>query len=110
MEEKEIKEKFLPIGSVVILKNGQKKLMILSYLIFPSGSDEKKEMYDYGACTFPEGVVDSKVGIGFNHEDIKEVVHLGLEDDEYKDLNKLLAAHADEVKKQYKDIIAKSNI
>ena len=88
MEEKEIKEKFLPIGSVVILKNGQKKLMILSYLIFPSGNDVKKQMYDYGACTFPEGVVDSKVGIGFNHEDIKEVVHLGLEDDEFKDLNK----------------------
>ena len=42
----ENEEKFLPVGSVVLLKGGKKELMITSYLIFPTGElleDGKKE-------------------------------------------------------------------
>ena len=99
--ENEIKEKFLPIGTVVLLKDGNKKVMIISYLIFPTGSDEHKEMYDYGGCTFPEGVIDSKIGIGFNHEQIAEVIHMGLEDDEYSELNKTLQEYGDSFKEEF---------
>ena len=70
----EIKERFLPIGTVCLLKGGNKKVMIISYLIFSTGND-KKAMYDYGACQFPEGVLDSKTGIGFNHSDIEKVLY-----------------------------------
>ena len=99
--EKEIGKKFLPIGTVVLLKGANKKVMILSYLIFPTGDSPDKKMYDYGACNFPEGVVDSKVGIGFNHEDIEEVVHLGLKDDEYNKVNELLVRYCDDLRKEF---------
>ena len=102
----EVKEKYLPIGTVVLLKNGSKKVMILSYLIFPTGNAEKQEMYDYGGCTFPEGVIDSKIGIGFNHDQIQEVVHMGLEDDEYKEFSGTIKQYAEDFKKIYKDSIA----
>lgn len=103
MEEKiELKEKYLPIGSVVLLKDGEKKVMIISYLIFPTGDSETHDMFDYGGCLYPEGMIDSKIGVGFNHEDIAEVLHLGYADEDYKGLNDAIKQYADEFKKQYK--------
>ncbi len=96
------KEKYLPIGTVVLLKGGNKKVMILSYLIFSNGDDKDKKMYDYGGCMFPEGVMDSNTGIGFNHTDIEKIVHLGLEEDkEYKDLNDALNKFGDDMRAEF---------
>lgn len=96
------KEKYLPIGTVVLLKGGNKKVMILSYLIFSNGSEKNKVMYDYGGCTFPEGVMDSKTAVGFNHTDIEEIVHMGLEDDkEFKELNDALTKFGDDMKEEF---------
>ena len=39
--ENEIPEKYLPLGTVVVLNGGQKELMIMSYCILPTG-----EAYD----------------------------------------------------------------
>ena len=101
-----MKEKFLPIGTVVLLKDAKKRVMILSYLIFPTGEAKHKEMYDYGGCAYPEGVIDSKVGIGFNHDQIEEIVHMGLaDDDEFKELNKALKEHAQDFKEIYKESV-----
>ena len=35
-------EKFLPIGTVVKLKGGTKKIMITSYLVFPNNRNGKR--------------------------------------------------------------------
>ena len=51
-----MEEKFLPIGTVVLLKGGKKEVMITSYCIFPNNSEIKdnqevnpqKKMYEYG--------------------------------------------------------------
>lgn len=102
MNEKTINEKFLPIGTVVLLKNNPKKLMISSYLIFSTGENsESNKMFDYGACPFPEGIIDSQYAVGFNHDDILEVVHLGLEDDDQRKLNEILNKSADDVRKKF---------
>ena len=45
-------EKFLPIGTVVKLKGGTKKIMITSYLVFPNNRNGKSEMFEYGACPY----------------------------------------------------------
>ena len=103
-----MKEKFLPIGSVVRLKNGVKNVMIMSYLIFPTGNDQHKEMYDYGGCAFPEGVIDNKVGIGFNHDQIEEIIHVGLEDDEFNQLNTTLKEVCETFREEYKKTIAET--
>ncbi|MBO5120749.1 MAG: DUF4176 domain-containing protein, partial [Bacilli bacterium] len=41
MEENKMPEKFLPIGTVVLLKNGKKEVMITSYCIFPNNTEIK---------------------------------------------------------------------
>ena len=101
MEEKKIPERFLPVGSVVILKEGDQPIMITGYLIFKKNvkDGEKRKMYDYGACYYPEGIVNYDSSIGFNHENIDKVVHLGYINDAQKDFSKLLNDKYEEVSK-----------
>ena len=91
-------EKFLPIGTIVFLKNGSRKVMITSYLIISGGKDKSKEqkMFDYGGCPYPVGIIESNCAIGFNHDQIDRIVHMGHIDDEHKELNGIL-------NKNYKD-------
>ena len=77
---KEIKEKFLPIGTVVMLKGGSKRVMITGFCALEGEKEE--EMWDYSGCLYPEGVLASNETCLFNHEQIEEVFHMGLEDEE----------------------------
>ncbi len=92
-----MKERFLPIGTIVILKNGTRKVMITSYLIISSGKDKEQKMYDYGGCPYPAGIIESKFAVGFNHDQIKEIVHMGHVDDEQKQLSEILEKGYDEL-------------
>ena len=47
---------FLPIGSVVLLKGGSKKIMITGYLQEVQNQD--KQTFDYRGCPFPEGIME----------------------------------------------------
>ena len=102
---KEMKEKLLPIGSIVLLKGATKKVMITSYLIFSKGENDEKKMFDYGGCPYPEGIIESNFAVGFDHEKIEKVFHIGYEDEEAKALNKLLK----ESEKQLKDKFENEN-
>ena len=85
--ENEVKEKFLPIGTVVLLKGGKRELMIISYCIVPSGEaydkngkvDVTDKMFDYGACVYPEGMITSDQLFAFNHDQIEKIVFMGYE-------------------------------
>ena len=74
-------EKFLPIGTVVMLQGGTKRVMISGFCAIEAG-DENKKMWDYSGCMYPEGFMDSKRTCLFDHDQIQEVYHLGLADDE----------------------------
>lgn len=74
--------KFLPLGTVVVLKNGWKKLMIMGYSQI--NMDKKDKIYDYIGCLYPEGVIQTDFNILFNHEDIKAIYAIGLIDEEQK--------------------------
>jgi len=76
--------KYLPIGSVVLLKNAKKRLMIIG--LFQKVNDGDK-IYDYTSCAYPIGMYDSNKLISFNHEDIDIVYAYGYMDDEYFKLN-----------------------
>jgi len=79
--------KMLPIGSVVILKKGVKKLMITGY--FQIDIDKKDKVYDYCGCLYPEGMIDKHVFL-FNHNDINKIYFEGYNIDETKKfINKL---------------------
>ncbi len=100
--------KYLPIGTVVLLKNGNKKVMITSYLVFSTGNNsEEKKMYDYGSCTFPEGIIDSNYAVGFNHDDIEKIIHLGLIDDDQKQFNELLNQTTEDIHKKFEEELNK---
>ena len=66
-------KQYLPLGSVVTLKEGEKKLMICGRI---QREILSREIYDYCACLYPEGMIDSKSVYLFDQEDI------GLQDQE----------------------------
>lgn len=80
-------EKYLPIGTVVVLNNGTKKIMI--YGRKQLAADDGVE-YDYVACLYPEGNISDDYTFLFNHENIKEVIFTGFSDDEEQDFQKIL--------------------
>lgn len=69
----------LPIGSVVILKNAVKKLMV--YGVGQTNSKTGKD-YDYIGVMYPEGNMGEGTQYLFNHSDIDEVFFRGFEDPE----------------------------
>ena len=74
----EVKE-LLPIGSVVLLNEAVKKLMI--YGVKQTDPDDDKE-YDYIGVMYPEGNLGEVGTFLFNHSYIAEVFFTGYEDDE----------------------------
>lgn len=73
-----IKE-LLPIGSVVLLNNGKKKLMIFG--IKQVDLNDETE-YDYVGVVYPEGNLGEGTQFLFNQSDIAEVYFKGYEDEE----------------------------
>lgn len=79
-----MKDKYLPIGTVVLLKGATKRLMINGYC---SSQPEDETVYDYVGCLFPEGnILGDEVAL-FNHDQIGEISHMGLVDDEFNTLD-----------------------
>lgn len=76
-------EKYLPVGSVVTLKEATKKVMIIGY--FPMSKEG--EVFDYNACTYPEGVLDPKQTLAFNHDKIGQIDQIGFINEEYNNYN-----------------------
>ena len=72
-------KQFLPVGSVVLLEGGDKRLMV--YGIMQNNPEDKKQ-YDYIGCLYPEGFVGAEHNYLFNNEDIKNVEFIGFVDGE----------------------------
>lgn len=78
----------LPLGSVILLKDGQKRLMIFG--IKQVNNDDQKT-YDYIGCLYPEGHIGLNYLYLFNHEDIERVDFLGYVDSEFQEFRGKLA-------------------
>lgn len=83
MNEQITKQKYLPVGTVVLLKNGTKRVMINGFCTVDNQEPDK--VYDYAGVLFPEGALSSEQTLLFNHEQIVRIDHMGLEDEEEKD-------------------------
>lgn len=68
---------YLPIGSVVLLKNGKKRVMVYGRKIRAGGEDK---VYDYLGCLYPEGALNSKDVVLFDHSQIQMVYFIGFQD------------------------------
>lgn len=89
-----MREKYLPIGTVVLLKGGRKRAMITGFCSVAQENQEK--IYDYSGCVYPEGYLSSNQVCLFDHDQIEKIFFVGFEDDEevaFKDkLNKIVAS------------------
>lgn len=84
-----MKGQFLSIGSVVLLTNSIKKVIITGYLVILNNNS--KVIYDQAGCMYPERVISNEQIIVFNRNQIEEIIHIGLESLEEKDfVNKLM--------------------
>ena len=74
-----IKE-LLPIGTIVLLKDGEKRLKING--ILQTDMNKTQKNYDYIGILYPEGHIGEGFQYLFNHEDISEIIFRGFEDSE----------------------------
>ena len=79
---------FLPIGSVVLLKGGTKRVMITGFCSIDNKDNTK--VYDYTGCLYPEGIINSNEMRLFDKDEIDKVYFRGFEDQEQIDFQKIL--------------------
>ena len=70
---------YLPIGSVVALDDGIKKIMIIGIMQEIRQEDEVTEKFDYIGVAYPEGFINTGSMLLFNHDQIMDVVYRGYE-------------------------------
>lgn len=75
-------KELLPIGSVVLLKEGKKRVMIFGVRQMDSTTEIE---YDYISVLYPEGNMGDGSQFLFNHSDIEKVFFRGYEDEERED-------------------------
>ena len=79
-------KKELPIGTVVMLVGGSKKVMITGYR---SKNADADKVFDYNGCVFPEGLMENIYCL-FDASQIEDVLYMGLESEEKQNhINKI---------------------
>lgn len=73
-------KELLPLGTILYIKEGTQKLMVVGRGIEYLDEGESKFM-DYMGCLYPEGI-DPKHSIFFNHEDVDRIVFKGFTDED----------------------------
>lgn len=89
-------KELLPIGSVVLLKNGTKKLMITG--IKPVSEDKPDKVFDYIGVIYPEGFLSNEYNFLFNHNDINDIIFVGYNNPEREEFIRLVEEGLDEEK------------
>lgn len=86
---------YIPLGSVVLLKGGVQKLIIIARGI-NTKQDGQIVFFDYGAVLYPEGLTGDRMAY-FNHDAISRILFSGYDDEENKNcaenINRYLAAN-----------------
>lgn len=74
----------LPIGTVVLLKEATKKIMIIGYLPVT----EEQKTFDYSGVLWPEGLITTEQSLLFNNDDISQIFFNGFKNEESEEFNK----------------------
>lgn len=85
----------LPIGSVVLLKGGTKRLMIVGRVVAREGEEQ---ISDYVGCFYPQGIVDTENLFFFDHDAIEAVFFIGFQDSEELEFKDVVLSKLDEGK------------
>lgn len=88
----------LPIGSIVLLKGGIRKLMITG--IKTVVKEEPDTIYDYIGVLYPEGFIGDEGNFLFNNEDINDVIFKGYTNPEREDFMAFLDQKLSEIENE----------
>jgi hypothetical protein len=69
---------YVPLGSVVLLKDTTQKLLVIARAINVKNGD-KTYFFDYGGVLYPDGLTGDRMAY-FNHDGINKVVFEGFDD------------------------------
>ena len=72
-------KKYLPIGSVVLLKDSKKRIMIVGV---KQKQVDSEKVWDYSACLYPEGILNPDKLFLFDSEQIERLYFIGFQDGE----------------------------
>lgn len=98
-----MREKYLPIGSVILLKGGTKKVMIIGFGVVADNNQSK--VWDYCSILYPEGYLAENKVLMFDHDQIEKIYFLGYEEEEEIAFKKEL----DKVMDEFKEMIEKGD-
>ena len=70
----------LPIGTVLLLKESTKRIMIIG--VCQRSAEKPDEIWDYSGCLFPEGYIGPDKVFLFNNDQIDKVFDMGYQDEE----------------------------
>lgn len=90
-----MKDEFLPLGSIVLLKEAKRYVVVIGYAVSENGS---KEIWDYLGCAYPIGVVDPNKNLLFNKDQIAKVIFTGFRDEEGRKFRKKLGENLEQIK------------
>jgi hypothetical protein len=80
------KNRYLPLGSVIKVKDIDKIFMIIGYQI----ENKDGKIYDYAICEYPQGAISSAFNITTDHSNIEKVLFKGYTDEDFVKRNKYL--------------------
>lgn len=107
-------EEILPLGSLVYLKRGTIKMLIIgrSNLITPE--NKKSILFDYSAVPYPVGYLGEQKTYYFNQEDIDKVEFKGFSDSEDTQFIKTIKEwqvenSKDYIRKDVDDLLSEEN-
>lgn len=87
-----MKKSLLPLGSVVLLKDSNKRIMIVGRVQKNAATGK---VWDYSACLYPEGILDPDKLYLFNHEQILAIYSLGYQDSDEFRFQKIISENLD---------------
>ncbi len=79
---------YLPLGSVVMLKKGLQKLLIIGRAINVNRNG-KDYYFDYAAVLHPQGLINSEIAY-FNHEDVDKLFFTGYNDEGSREMTEII--------------------
>ena len=88
--------KFLPLGSVVLLKDANRPLVIIGYTVVEEGNNR---VWDYLGCAYPVGVIGNDKNLLFQKQQIEKVLFIGFSNEEGKQFLTELDTTIEEIKK-----------
>lgn len=74
------KTQYLPLGSVVVLKGGVQKVVIVARGMVVKITDTPM-FFEYGGALYPQGITNDSI-MYFNHEDVQKVIYEGYKDED----------------------------